>query len=365
MIVVVVAVAAGYQLFALAATLHHLFSSDPPPPDALPPVSILKPVRGLDPGFAAAIRSHAAQRYPAGFEILFGARDADDPAIPEIEKLARDFPQVPIRLIRCVTDAPNGKVGVLMDLAREARHAVWIVNDGDIGVPENYIASVVAPLSNPGIGVVTCLYRAEGANLPGRFEALGVVTDFAPSALVAPFVGVSEFGFGSTLVFRRADLEAIGGFAAIQDYVADDYHLGAKIEALGRRNLISKTVVDTSLQAPSWSAVWKHQVRWARTIRVSRGAGYAGLPVTHATLWALVALACGHYGLAAALLGCRLAVAFTAGWVLLRSRDALRWIWLTPFRDLYAVAVWAAGLVGNRVVWRGRQLMLDRNGRIR
>jgi len=363
-ITAVSAIAGGYQLFALAATIRHLLSKTIPSSAPLPAVSILKPVRGLDPGFAAAIRSHAVQHYPAGFEILFGVRDASDPAIPVIEQLARDFPGVAIRWIHCPTSAPNGKVGVLMDLAREARYPVWIVNDSDISVPQNYIASVVAPLSNPETGVVTCLYRAEGANLPGRFEALGVVTDFAPSALVAPFVGISEFGFGSTLAFRRADLDAAGGFEAIRDYVADDYQLGARIHALGRRNIISRTVVGTSLHAPTWSAVWKHQVRWARTIRVSRGAGYAGLPVTHATLWALVAVACGRPGMAAALMACRLALAFTAGWVLLRSPDALRWIWLTPFRDLYAVGVWAAGAVGNRVVWRDRTLRLDAAGRI-
>lgn len=253
---------------------------------------------------------------------------------------------------------------MLAGLAKEAKYPVWIVSDSDINVPAEYLTSVVAPLADPATGVVTCLYRVDAANLPGRFEALGVVTDFAPSALVAPFVGVSEFGFGSTLAFRRADLEAIGGFEAIQDYVADDYQLGAKIHALGRRNLISKTVVATGLQSPTWNSVWKHQLRWARTIRVSRPAGYAGLPVTHATLWATVAAICGFFGLAAALLCIRLVVAVVSGWFLLRSRDALRRLWLVPFRDLYAVAVWAVALFGSEVEWRGLKLRLDAEGRI-
>lgn len=363
-IAAVVAVAGGYQLFALAAVLRHLFSRPVSEPSTLPPVSILKPIRGLDAGFLEAIRSHARQEYAPGFEILFGVRDPADPAIPEIERVMREFPGVSIRLLHCSTDAPNGKVGVLMDLAKEVRYPVWIVSDGDISVPDGYIASVTAPLVDPSVGVVTCLYRATAASLPGRFEALGVVTDFAPSALVAPFVGVSEFGFGSTLAFRREDLLAIGGFEAISGYVADDYHLGAKIHALGRQNLISKTVVGTSLHAPGWGDVWKHQVRWARTIRVSHRAGYAGLPVSHASFWAILAAATGHFALAGALLCVRLTLAFVSGWVLLRSRDALRWIWLTPLRDLYAVAVWAAGLAGKKVLWRGRMLTLDPHGRI-
>ncbi|HVT92144.1 MAG TPA: bacteriohopanetetrol glucosamine biosynthesis glycosyltransferase HpnI [Bryobacteraceae bacterium] len=363
-IAAVVAVAGGYQLFALAAVLRHLFARSAPEPSTRPPVSILKPIRGLDAGFLEAIRSHATQEYAPGFEILFGVRDPADPAVPEIERLIREFPGVPIRLLHCSTDAPNGKVGVLMDLAKEARYPVWIVSDGDISVPQGYLASVTAPLAEPPVGVVTCLYRAEASDLPGRFEALGVVTDFAPSALVAPLVGVSEFGFGSTLAFRRDDLLAIGGFEAISGYVADDYHLGAKIHALGRRNVISQTVVGASLHAAGWRDVWKHQVRWARTIRVSRPAGYAGLPVTHASFWALIAAVTGHFFLAGALLCVRLALALVSGWVLLRSPDALRWIWLTPLRDLYAVAVWAAGLAGKKVLWRGRMLTLDPRGRI-
>ncbi len=364
MIFLIVAIAAAYQLFALAATLRHLFLKSPPAPPDLPAVSILKPVRGLDAGFAAAIRSHAAQHYPAGFEILFGLADPNDPAVHEIDRLIADFSHIPVRRFVCPTAAPNAKVGVLIDLAAHARHPVWIVNDSDITVPPGYIENVVGPLSNPNIGLVTCLYRAEGSNLPARFEALGIVTDFAPSTLVAPLAGVSEFGLGSTLAFRKADLESIGGFPSIAPYIADDYHLGAKIHALGRRNLISQTVVSTGVHASTWSSVWKHQVRWARTIRVSRGPGYAGLPVTQATLWALLALVTGHPALAACLFALRLAVAFTAGWVLLRSRDVLYWWWLIPARDLYASATWAAGLFGRTVEWRGLKLELDPQGRI-
>jgi ceramide glucosyltransferase len=357
---VVGAVAGGYQLFAIAACLWHRRGAGPRPANSA--VSILKPIRGSDPGFYAAIRSQAAQKYPQ-FEILFGISDPADSAAPEIQRLIQEFPSVPIRLILCSQDAPNRKVGVLMDLAREAQYPLLIVSDSDITVPEGYLCDVTAPLAGPAIGLVTCLYRAEADNLPSRFEALAIATDFAPSTLVAPFVGISEFGLGSTLAFRRADLERIGGFRAIADYLADDYQLGRKLHSLGLRNLISKVVVSTRLSAGSWSAAWKHQLRWARTIRLSRGA-YVGLPVTYATLWAVIAAVCGHWWLAAALLAIRFAMAITSGWFVLRSADVLRYFYLIPFRDLWGVAIWAAGLFGDTVEWRGRRLKLDADGKI-
>ena len=357
-------VAGGYQLFAIAACLWHRLGArrGAGPRPANSAVSILKPIRGADPGFYAAIRSQALQEYPQ-FEILFGIRDPADSAVPEIRRLIQEFPSVPIRLILCSQDAPNRKVGVLMDLAREARYPLLIVSDSDITVPDGYLRDVTAPLADPAIGLVTCLYRAEADNLPSLFEALAIATDFGPSTLVAPFVGISEFGLGSTLAFRRADLERIGGFAAIADYLADDYQLGRKLHSLGLRNLISKVVVSTRLSAESWSAAWKHQVRWARTIRLSRGA-YVGLPVTYAAFWALISAACGQWRLAAALLAIRLAMAITSGWFVLRSADVWKYFYLIPFRDLWGVAIWAAGLFGDTVEWRGRRLKLTPDGKI-
>jgi ceramide glucosyltransferase len=358
----VAGVAAGYQLFAIAACLWHLRRGAGLRP-ANVGISILKPVRGADPGFYSAIRSQALQEYPQ-FEILFGIRDPDDSAAPEIQRLIEEFPSVPIRLVLCSEDAPNRKVGVLIDLARQARHPLFVVSDSDISVPSSYLRDVTVPLADPAIGLVTCLYRAEADHLPGRFEALAIATDFAPSTLVAPFVGVSEFGLGSTLAFRSADLERIGGFAAIADYLADDYQLGRKLHLLGLRNVISNVVVSTRLSAESWRAAWQHQLRWARTIRLSRGGGYAGLPITFATLWALVAAACGMWWTALGLLAIRLAMAITCGWFVLKSPDVWKYWYLIPLRDLWGVAIWAAGLFGDTVEWRGRRLKLDAEGKI-
>jgi ceramide glucosyltransferase len=361
-IIVIASAAALYQFLAIIAALCHKRQPPTPCPQA-PPVSILKPVHGRDPGFFAAIRTHSLQQYP-DFEILFGVRQADDPAVADVERLIREFPAVPIRLVLCTTPAPNLKVGSLIDLARQARHPILIVNDSDISVPPDYIRDVTAPLSDAGIGLVTCLYRAEAHDWPSRFEALAIATDFAPSTQVAQMFGVSDFGLGSTLAFRAADLDRIGGFQAIADYIADDYQLGHKLHSLGMRNVISEVVVSTRLSAESWVGAWRHQLRWARTIRMSQGPGYAGLPITYATLWVVVAALFGLWWVALPLLALRFAMAIICGWFLLGASDIWKYCYAIPLRDLWGVAVWGAGLVGHEVVWRDQKLRLDREGRI-
>jgi ceramide glucosyltransferase len=362
--IIVIASAAGlYQLLAIVATLYH--QRHPPTPNPQPPpVSILKPVYGKDAGFYQAIRTHALQQYP-DFEILFGIRRADDAARADIERLSAEFPALPIRLVLCASPAPNLKVGSLIDLAREARHPILIVNDSDISVPPDYIRNVTAPLSDPGVGLVTCLYRAEVHDWPSRFEALAIASEFAPSTLVARMFGVSDFGLGSTLAFRASDLDRIGGFQAIADYIADDYQLGHKLHSLGMRNVISEVVVSTRLSAESWVGAWRHQLRWARTIRLSGGhAAYLGLPITYASLWALIAALFGLWWLALALLAIRFAMALACGWFLLGASDVWKCCYAIPLRDLWGVAVWGAGLVGRSVTWRDQRLQLDHEGRI-
>jgi ceramide glucosyltransferase len=268
-----------------------------------------------------------------------------------------------VRIVQCKTQTPNGKVGSLIDLERAATHPLLVVNDADIRVEPDYLRRVTAPLADAKVGLVTCLYRPEGDTFAARFEGLGVSTDFAPSALVARLVGVDEFAMGSTLAFRRADLKRIGGFEAIAPYLADDYQLGHRIHSLGLKCVLSDVIVSTRLSG-GWPDIWRHQVRWARTIRVSKFAGYLGLPVTFATLWAVVAAASGEYRAALALLAVRMMMAIEAGWFVLRSRDVVRLFYLVPLRDLFGAAVWLAGLFGSSVDWRGKRLKLDPEGRI-
>ena len=356
------AAAAAYQLLALAAALWHLTRKEAPA-KSLPPISILKPVCGLEPHFREAILSHTSQDYPE-FEIVFGAADASDPAVEEVRRVMAEFPQSRIRLVCGASEAANRKAGVLVELAKAARYPLLLVNDSDVRVPQGYLRRIVSPLEDPEVGLVTCLYRGWSEHWPGRWEALGIATDFAPSVLVAPLVGVREFGMGATLLFRAEDLRAIGGFEALADYIADDYQLACRIARLGRRVVMSKVVVETGLAGRCWSEVWRHQVRWARTIRVSRPGGYAGLVLSNASLWALVAALAGAWWAALVLLGLRMLVGLVVGVGILHSREVRRTFLLIPLRDLWGAAVWLCGLFGNTVEWRGTRLRLTPDGRI-
>jgi ceramide glucosyltransferase len=360
-----VAAAAYYLLAIVAAARWARPAAGPDRAGRRPaPLSILKPVHGRDPRFYEAIASHGAQDYPE-FEILFGVSDPRDPALEDIARLKREFPGRRIEMVVVETDAPNAKVGVLAELAKRARYPLLLVNDSDIVAPPGYLRAVVAPLGDPKVGLVTCLYRGAADSWASRSEALGIATEFAPSVLVARLLGQAEFALGSTMVFRAKTLRQMGGFGTIADYLADDYQLGRRISELGYRIEFAPVVVETDLGGESWAQTWRHQLRWARTIRVSRPAGYFGYVVTHATWWALVALAAGQWWAAALALGLRMVAGVVVGAGVLGDRRVARDFWLMPLRDLFGFAVWLAGLFGHTVEWRDRRLRLDPDGRIR
>jgi len=356
---ILVACGIVYNLLAVAGALR--FRRRVTVPEFTPPVSILKPVRGRDTQFYEAIRSHAEQRYPE-FEILFGIADPADPAHMDIARLRHEYPGVAIRVIATANDAPNQKVGSLEILAREARYGAMLVNDGDILVDADYLARVMSLLEDDNIGLVTCLYRGRGASLPARAEALGIATEFAPSVLVARLLSSRGFALGATMAFRSQELDAIGGFASIREFLADDYQLGARISAFGKRVALADIVVETNLGAGAWLDVWKHQVRWSRTLRVSRPGGYFGYGITQAAVWCLLAALLGHPGIAAAGLIVRLAAAYFALRAL--GQPGAMQLAAVPFRDLFGFAVWCAGLTGNEVEWRGSRFRLLGDGRI-
>ena len=353
------AIPAGYQLTSILACIKRLQFRQPLSAFT-PPVSILKPVRGADPAFYEAIKSQAEIDYPE-YEILFGLGDDHDPALDDIRRLQTEFPHRKIRIIRTTTQALNGKVGALFDLERAAQYDTIVISDADIKVPKNYLNQVIAPLENPDIGLVTCLYRAHSDTFAGLLEATGIETDFAPSALVAPMVGVDEFAFGSTIAVRKADLARSGGLAPIGEYIADDYQIGKRIRALGLKCVLAETIVDTDMGAPSLADAWRHQVRWARTIRVSRPGGYLGLFVTFATFWSVALALAGYPLIGLALFALRLIAAHIAQVNVMKSRSAGI---LVSVRDLLFVVVWIVGLLPGTVEWRGRQMTLTSDGRI-
>ena len=334
-------------------------------------VSILKPLRGTDPEMYESFRSHCLQDHPE-YEIIFGVSDANDPAIQLVQQLKAEFPQRPIRLMVCSERlGSNTKVSNLTQMARQARHEYIIVNDSDIRVEPDYLRRVLAPLTDPKVGLVTCLYRGiANATLGSRLESLGISTDFAAGVLVAQTVenGI-RFGLGSTLAFRRRDLQAIGGFEALVDYLADDYQIGSRIAALGLKVDLSDVVVDTFLPRYTLRGFFDHQLRWARTVRDSRFWGYVGLGLTFGLPWALLALIFSRGAAWAwALLACtavmRFAVAIVFGKYVLKDRQAMRSPALIPVRDLVAMLVWIVSFAGHRIVWRGDHFSLE-NGKLK
>ncbi len=332
---------------------------------SLPPVSILKPLKGTDPEIHESFRSHCLQDYP-DYEIIFGVNDPNDPAIESVKALQREFPNRRIQLVVSPKIlGANVKVSNLAQMLAEARYDHLIVNDSDIRVEPDYLRGVTRPLADSRVGMVTCLYRGvAGATLGSRLEALGISTDFCASILAARQVeGGIRFGLGSTLAFRRAELEKIGGFVSFVDYLADDYELGRRIAGLGLTVKLSDVVVETYLPAYRLREFFAHQLRWARGVRDARAGGYLGLVFTFGLLWALLALAASRAafwaGIALAVtLFLRLSVASVVGRVVLGDRQIPKEAWLLPVRDLLAVGVWIVSLGGHTVTWRGDRFHL-------
>ena len=324
---------------------------------ALAPVSILKPVRGLDPQLGANLRAHLEQDYPEA-EILIGVADPADPAIPVAERLG-------LRAIVCgETDVGNRKVSILERLAAEAQHDILLVDDADIRPQGGWVAQTVAALEQPGVGLATCLYRARpGATVGSKLDALWISSDFAGQALVGAELAGVPFALGAAMLVRRQDLDRIGGFAALRPYLADDFQLGARIAELGRRIALSPAVVETVSDHTGLADTWQRHLRWSRTVRVSRPGGHLGLLFTFGGVWGAALLAAGG---PAALGGLAIASRIAAGAVVARTVGAcLGWSWLLlPAADLWAFAVWLVSFAGRTVHWRGRELALDRQGRI-
>jgi ceramide glucosyltransferase len=346
----------------------------------LPPVSILKPLKGLDPEIYESFRSHCLQEYPE-YEIIFGVNDASDEAVASVQRLQCEFPQRAIRLVVCADKlGENVKVSNLEQMLQAARYQYLIVNDSDIRVSPDYLFRIIAPFTDRSVGfessaqskvgMVTCLYRGKAASTLGsRMESLGISTDFCAGVLVArQLEGGLHFGLGSTLAFRRADLERAGGFRAIVDFLADDYELGRRIAALGLQVLLSEVVVETHLPAYTFSGFVAHQIRWARGVRDSRFGGYVGLAATFGLAWSLLNLIVAHgaawaWVVLAVVMLLRFAVAIQVGKSLLHDETLTKNLWLLPLRDLIAVAIWIVSFFGHTVVWRGERFRL-KNGRL-
>ena len=330
-----------------------------------PPVSILKPLHGLDPQIYECLRSHCVQEYPE-YEIIFGLDDKNDPALPVVQRLQQEFPQHALQIVICpqVLGA-NRKVSNLVRMLEHARHQYVLINDADICVPPDYLRRVMGEFRDPKVGVVTALYRGlPGRTLASRLEALGIA-DFAAGVLVAPmWFGSMDFALGSTVAMSRHALDAIGGLRPLVDHLADDYELGQRISHAGFKVVLANVVVDTALPDYSFRGFFRHQLRWARTIRAVRPWSYFGTVLSFGLPWAVLAvIAAGSslarwcWALLVAVALARIAVTLATAYVL-RDRRLLRDLWLIPLRDLLAVLTWAGAYLSNTVEWRGQRFIL-------
>ncbi|MGH9865398.1 MAG: bacteriohopanetetrol glucosamine biosynthesis glycosyltransferase HpnI, partial [Candidatus Acidiferrales bacterium] len=335
-------------------------------PKFMPPVSLLKPLRGVDFGSYENFASFCRQNYP-DYEILFGVNDSADTAVPVIQKLIAEFPARKIRLhIGSEQPGANRKVAKLVDLAREARHEILVLSDGDVRVWPNYLREVVAPFADEKTGAVTSFYRGVAEkNLGAELEAIGASSDFFPGVLMAAWMEGITFTLGASVATTKSWLARIGGFEGFVDMLADDYELGNRIAKAGGKVLLSREAVWTMYPAQTARGFWEHQVRWARTMRICRPMSYFGLLFTQGLPWALLAALVAPAKWIAAIyllsyLVLRLVMAWCAGVWGVRDEVLRRKLWLVPLRDAIYFVVWLASFASNRITWGGIEYAMQK-----
>jgi len=360
LILVLACVPLAYYLFAIFCALEFFSAKrNTTPASYTPPVSVLKPVRGLDRQAYENFASYCRQDYPE-YEILFAVSDADDPAIPVIQRLIRDFPQKAIRLL---IGAPrlgaSSKVNKLCLLAREARYDLLVISDSDVRVEPEHLRQVAAPFAEPQVGAATALFRGMVAgDLPSELDCLGTSTNFLPSVLVSRRLEGLNFTLGATMATTKRRLAEIGGFEALVDRHSDDFELGKRIATRGYHIELLREPVWMVYPEQTLGSFLQHERRWAVGVRNVRPFAHFGLLFSHGLFWALLAATVAPAAWIAALylaayLVLRFTLAWTAGVWGLRDPMVKRKIWLVPLQDALAFGVWLASFASNRIRWRG------------
>jgi ceramide glucosyltransferase len=358
---------AAQALFACRA-LRCLAASVPPGGPALP-ASLLKPLHGAEPGLAVNLTACLTQRHAAPFEVILGAADPSDAALP-IARAATAQSPTPARISTggAVLGA-NRKVSQLVHLAALAQHPVLVLSDADMRCPPEWLTAVTAPLANPGIGLVTCLYRGEAADDGpwSRLAALGIDWHFLPNAALGEAMGQAKGCYGATMALSRETLDRIGGFEPLLPLLADDHALGAAVRRVGLQVVVSPVIPAHVTHEGSLASLWRHELRWARTVRMLNPGGFAGLAFTHPLAWALLALALAPGGLTLAVLAlalaARLALAQGVDQALGVPTGWRRWAWL-PARDVLSAMIWLVALWPGSVVWGAHRYRLGSDGRM-
>jgi len=356
----------AYYLLSLYCVVRYFRELRKPPAlnsTYLPPVSVLKPVRGVDREAYENFASYCRLDYPE-YEIIFAVADTDDPAVPVIERLQTDFPERSIRLIKGTERiGTNSKVNSLCRLVQEAKHDLMVMSDSDVRVDTDYLKVVAPPFADPQVGAVTGFYRCITAGgVAADLDALGMYLDSAPGALVARRLeGKMQFAFGWTMATTKKHLSEIGGWEAMANYHSDDFELGNRIARRGYHVELMRMPVWMVFPQETMAQFFRHELRWSIGLKNVRPTGYRWLMLTHGLPWALLAAACaawaGWDGIAAAhliaYLVLRLGLAWTTGTWGLGDAEAWRKLWLVPLRDAINFAAWVAGFFSERILWRG------------
>ncbi len=339
-------------------------------PDFCPPVSILKPVHGVDFASFENFSSFCRQDYE-DYEILYCVNEMSDPAVPIIQNVMAEFPQRKIRILSGAAQyGTNRKVNNLVLLTKEAQHEFLVQSDGDVRVGPNYLREVLAPFVDPSVGVVSCFYRGVAQpSLAAELEAVGAASDFFAGALVADWMEGVTFALGASVATTKGWLAKIGGYESFANDLADDYEIGNRVHKAGGKVLLSREAVWTMYPAQSFRQFWEHQVRWARTVRLVRPASFLGLIVTHGLPWAIAAaLAAPSAWISAtyllAYLFLRLTLAWVAGVWGVGDEILRRRLWLVPLRDAIHFVVWVGSFASNRVKWGGTEYAIE-NGKMK
>jgi len=360
-----------YYVFSWYCTAR-FFRQDNPPLGPTPPVSILKPVRGVEPEIYINFASLCSQAYPS-YQLLFGSASRDDPVGEVIEQLRHAYPQTPIHFSSLDgSRVPNEKVAILSGLLREASHDLLVINDADIRVRPDYLRVIVTHLCQPGVGLVTTPYRGIPSGkktLYSLLTALYINAGFFPALMVAERVSPLDYGLGATLALSRRVLEEVGGFDPLGDLLADDFHLGNRVYRAGYRVRLVPYLVDTLIPPQSLRDYLQQQLRWARTLRSCRPWGYFASIMTHGVTASLLYLVIDRFSSTALLLsvltlGLRLLTATTLGLKFLRLRGQLYQFLLLPVQDLLNSLFWLLSFLGRGVSWHGRRFLLNRGGKI-
>jgi ceramide glucosyltransferase len=339
----------------------------PPAPEGGLPVSVLKPLHGAEPGLYENLRSFADQDYPV-FELVVGVRDRGDSALPIADGLIRDRPLCDIGLVIDRRAAgSNLKVANLENMMPATRHDVILLADSDMRVTRDYLAVVTAPLADPTIGLVTCLYKGvPTGGLWSQLAAMHVNFGFLPGALAGDALGIGGGCFGATIALRREVLQRLGGFARVRNELADDHRLGSAVRGLGLKSVLSSYIVENRVSDPSFASLWRHELRWARTSRTMAPAGFAGSVITHTVMvTALAAAVWGSGPAAAGFVLISLLLRWLSAAVTARALDLPRTgLWLLPLRDALSFAVFLSSFFGRSVFWRDQLFRIEPSGQM-